>query len=163
MKRILSFVLVLALFLSLSACGEKNTLSVDIVEKEFDGLDDIYNGTLFIDASDGIVKEFTYVLKDINGENLLDRTFVNDAVTALVSGDANITSSQMNTAKILPLFMSIELLLVPGEEDLPLDNVIEKMLDSVCDGKKVKYEGGWTVISEVDQEDNTLTITAYFK
>lgn len=154
MKRTFFALLVVALCLCLCACGGAKKLTAQEVETAMAEC----NGTLNLETSGDQVTGFTYVVEDINADDLMDKSYARDAVMAMASGDtANITFGQYKVTKAFLPLMSIEALLGDDGDDFSATALIEKLLGVICEGNTIRYDG-WTVSATVDQAGDSITI-----
>ena len=157
MKKIMSLVLVIAMCLSLCACGA--TLPVADVEEALADCD----GTLNLETSGDGVKSFTFVAEGVNAKSIVDKEYTREAITTLMTGDfSKITVGQINASKAIYPVMCIDALLNGDSEDFDSNMFVEDILNIICDGNTAQYDG-WKVSAVVDQENNSITITVSSK
>ena len=157
MKKLLAFNLAIVLCLSLCACGGPKQYTPAQVEEALSQC----TGTLEMETSGDYVTSFTYVVEDVNAEDLLDREYAKEAITAVLAGDiGNITFGQVKVCTAIMPLMSLDVLF-EGTSDAEFEEeaFVDKMLDIACDGKSMT-SNGWTVTAEVDVENDTITIHA---
>ena len=158
-KKMISIVLVLALCLSLAACGSKVKLTTTDVETALADRP----GTLDIETSGDNVKSFTYTADNINAEGLIDREYSLEAIALLSSGNTSqITPNQLYVCNAFLDLMCIDGLFRDNEDEFNTLEYIEKLLDVICDGKTLEYDG-WSISTDVNQNSESIKISVVQK
>ena len=161
MKKKISLILALVLCLTLcfSACSSAKNLTKAEVKEALADCD----GTLDLETSGDRVTGFTYVVKGVNADDLLDKNYTRKAIADVLSGDTSkITFGQVKVSKAVSPLMNIDVLLGGDQGDFNSDAFVEKILGIACDGKTAEYNG-WTVSAVVDQENDSITIKVVSK
>lgn len=153
MKKFLSMVLTLVLCLSLCACGGPVKLTEEKITNALANCE----GTLNLESSGRKVVAFTYVVEEVNAEELVDRSYTYKAVAAATAGKTSqMTYNQFEVVKAFTPLLAIDVLVTGGEET-DLDATMDRLLGIICDGNTENYDG-WKVSAVVDQENNSLII-----
>lgn len=154
MKRVISLALVVVLCLSLCACGGAVKLTEEKVKNALADCE----GALSMEKAGKKVVSFTYVVKDINADDLMDRQYTYKAISLLASGNTGkMTFGHFKVLNaVLPL-LQIDVLLGGNKKIEYVDVMVDKVLGIICDGKTENY-GGWTVSAVVDQDADSITI-----
>lgn len=156
MKKGIVLSLVLALCLSLCACGSsKCKLTADEVREALAKCD----GEAEIEESQGAVKRLTYRVDNINPEDLADKSFVTEAMMAVASGDANvITGRHIKAANVISPVIALEMLLNEQIDKISASDLVEEVTAIIVDGKTVQYQG-WTLSVQIDQSNGSASIS----
>lgn len=153
MKKVISLLLALVLCLSLCACYSGKKLTTTDVEEALVNCD----GTLNMETSGDKVTSFTYVVENVNADDLMDKEYTRKAIYAMLSGDTSkITIGQLQVCKAISPLVNIEALF-ESEDDFDAEAFVGKMLSIVCDAKTVEYDG-WAVFTKVDQDNDRIVI-----
>lgn len=156
MKKGIVLSLVLALCLSLCACGSsKCKLTADEVQEALAKC----KGEAEIEESRGTVKRLTYRVDDIDPEALADKAYVTETMLAVASGDADvITGGHIKAAKVIRPVIELEMLLNEQIDEISATDLIEEVTAIIVYGKTVQYQG-WTLSVQIDQSNGSATIS----
>ncbi len=159
MKKTISLLVAFVMCLSLCACGGKAKLTTADVEEALVDCD----GTLNLETSGDNVISFTYVVEEVNADDLVDKEYSRNAIAAILAEDnSKITMGQIMVSRAIQPLMNINALLNNDQDDFKADAFVEEILGIICDGKTVEYNG-WAVSTEVDQDGDKLTISVISK
>ena len=159
MKKVISLLLVFALCLSLCACGGGKKITAKAVEEAVADCD----GTLNMDASGDKVTGFTYVVEDVNADDLMDKDYCRTAMSNVLSGDTSkITFGQIKVSKAISAVMCVEGLFASEKENSDVSGFVDTILGMICNGNTADH-GDWTVSVDVDQANDSITIHANSK
>ena len=157
MKKVLVFVLVAVLCVSMCSCfsGAKK-ITVAEVESKLSS----ENGDLDMETKGDYVTGFTYTVEEVNSEKMSDKSYVREAIYLLASENSDqITINQLDACRAAVNVMSVVALLTEDEGDFNAEQWVEDILEIACDGKTAEYNG-WTVSVSVDTVNDTATIIA---
>ena len=158
-KKTISFVLILVLCISFSACGGKVKLTTTDVETALADRP----GTLDIETSGDNVKRFTYTADNINAEGLIDREYSLEAIALLSSGNTSeMSPNHLYVCNAFLDLMCIDGLFRDNEDEFDTLEYVEELLDVICDGKTLQYDG-WSISTDVNQDSDSITISVVQK
>ena len=156
MKKALSLTLILILCLSLFACSQTSKRKTLTKEEVTEAMADC-NGTLSVEGSDDDLTAFTYVLEDVNAEDISDKDYVLGAAKTLLSDPSELTFGEYKVCKPILALMKADDLFRDPEEDFDASSFLDEMVGVICDGDALEYDG-WTITAQVDQTADTVTI-----
>lgn len=151
---ILAIVLILSILVSLFSF---RGLTPKKVEKAMEGL----GGTLNMETTGNKVSSFTYEVKGVNAEKLMDANYCREALLLVSSNSGKVTMNHLYATKALIATMSAVALL-KNKNDSNVADYIEEVLAIVCNGKHVTYNG-WTLYTSVNIPNNSITISVSSK
>ena len=154
MKKVFSVILALVMCLSLCACSGGLKLSAEDVEEALADCE----GTLDLETSDNNVTSFTFVIEDVNADDLVNKEYLIEAITTILEGDTSkVTLGQVNACKAVIALFNINNLFTKEDDDSDALALVEKTTGIICDGNTVEYDG-WSVSSKVDLNSDRITI-----
>lgn len=167
MKKAISLILALLLCLSLCACGNKvsngRTFTVEELKAAFaenSTLEDIQPN---FETSGDNVTSFSYVVEDVNAEDLVNKQYVRNALSILNTDSGKLTGNHLNVLNAFISVVAIELLFTTEtDSEESYDEFEEKVLEVICDGKTIEIDG-WNVSAKIDKGSDTMTVTAVSK
>ncbi|MBQ7296295.1 MAG: hypothetical protein IJW86_08935 [Clostridia bacterium] len=160
MKKSIILLLTVILCLTLCACGTTQNFSVADLEKSLEGK----NGVLNVETSGKTIKEFTYVVEDINAEKLSDKSFCENAFYEVLNGNTmNLTYNELKSmGAFIPLMSIVNLLKNSDDAEFDYRQYTEELLGIVCDGNTQKYNE-WSVSADIDVVNDSITILATYE
>lgn len=159
MKKILAMMMALMMCLSLCACGGTAKLTEAEVTNALADCD----GVLNVETDGSNVVGFTYVVEEVNADDLIDKDYTREAVDALLSGKVSeMTFGQFKVSKAFSPLVCIEALLTGESDDFDANTMTDKLLGVICDGKTAEYDN-WKLSAVVDQENDSMTISVVSK
>lgn len=155
MKRGVFLVLALVMCFVLTACGNAN-LTVSQVEEAFADV----NGTLDMESSGNQVTGFTFTVECRGAGELAERNYCLEAMNEALTKDTNdVKIKHLYAVRAIAAVMSAENLITGEEADFEVENYVNRTLDILCDGDVVQLKN-WMIWTEIDAENNTVTISA---
>lgn len=155
MKRGVFLVLALVMCFVLTACGNAN-LTVSQVEEAFSDV----KGTLDMESSGDQVIGFTFTVECLGAEELTERNYCLEAMNEALTKDTNdVKIKHLYAVRAIAAVMSAENLITGEESDFEVESYVNQTLDILCDGKDVQLKN-WKIWTEIDAENNTVTISA---
>ncbi|MBQ4349114.1 MAG: hypothetical protein IJC79_05820 [Clostridia bacterium] len=160
MKKSIILLLTVVLCLALCACGTTQNFSVADLEKSLEGK----NGVLNVETSGKTIKEFTYVVKDVNAEKLYDKSFCEKTFYEVLKGNTmNLTYNELKSmGAFIPLMSIVNLLENSDDTEFDYIQYTEELLGIVCDGNTQKYNE-WSVSADIDVANDSITILATYE
>ncbi len=166
LKTLLTLTLALVMCTSLfTACKkDDNEDSVrKITQEEIKNALSSHDGTLTIEGSADNVTAFTYVLSGVNTSKLVDKDYTRKAVNVLLTDSSKLTFAQLKVCNAFSATMSIANLLEDDDdESFDANTYTEDLLTVLCDGQSREY-GSWTLSASIDEEADSITISARSK
>lgn len=158
MKKLVSLFLLAAMLfsvLTLNGCG-KASLSPEDVQAALADCD----GELNMELSGCNVTAFTYTVAQVNAEDLTDRSYTEEAMLMLSTGQSmDMTWGQIQTCQaLLPVMAIINLLQGEDSSEADLTEFLDDVLDIACTGKAMEF-GGWAVSASIDIAADSITIS----
>jgi len=162
MKKVITLFLVFAVCLSLCACGNnKNSspkLTITAVEE---ALADT-NGKLDMETSGEHVTSFTYIMEDVNVDDLSDREYTINAINELLTGNqSKITLNQVKVCGPVVATMGIVSLLNDSDSENVSEEYLDMIFDVACNNETIEING-WTVSSQMDLDNDSIIISVVY-
>ena len=163
MKKAISLLLLAILLFSITGCGKGVGLTEDAIRAVLEN-DYGLEGTLSIKGKSDDVTAFTYTIENIDTKIALDRDLAISSFTVLIHGQ-DLSDEEFQSARFYLIIISVDKLLRSGTDEAT-ENVtidyIKDLADAVCDGK-ILHWNGWDVSVDVDEKNETASVTAKLK